>query len=369
MNGPPPESGASPAARLLARERQISALEAGSDLLIEGEETRGQWGLISATLQYDPARLGLLFVPDVDHPLIAMARRPADIPVAVVTPDLSEAGRRDLGVALRNKTLQLLVVTLERLSQPRFIQFIRAQHPSFVAVASVQRLCAEHPEYAPACESLRALRALFPGVAVLALADEGLTRAERTAVCAALALQAADAPPEEPAPTANAPAAPKDTAPPAAPRPEAARPQPAPAKPRTEPQGSETSTTPQRPPAPAAALRRTAPPAAPPPEGAATAFALFENNMPVPDVARELGRGEDWVYGALTAFIRHSGRTHPFPWIDKPVYLRVSMAAGQAESTNPRLIASVLGGQVPPRIIDVVLAALDNRRGPENRHG
>jgi len=38
------------------------------------------------------------------------------------------------------------------------------------------------------------------------------------------------------------------------------------------------------------------------------------------------------------------------------------MAAGQAESTNPRLIASILGNQADERVIRVALAALDNRQ-------
>ena len=82
----------------------------------------------------------------------------------------------------------------------------------------------------------------------------------------------------------------------------------------------------------------------------------------MPDVARELGRDVRWVYEALADYIRHTGRTHPFPWVDKPTYLKVSMAAGQAESTEPRLLLSVLGEEIGRDELLVVLAALENRR-------
>lgn len=80
------------------------------------------------------------------------------------------------------------------------------------------------------------------------------------------------------------------------------------------------------------------------------------------DIAQRLGRDEAWVGRALAGYIRHTGRTHPFPWIEKPVYLAVSMLAGQAESTEPRLILSLLRGTVGEAQVLPVLAALDNRK-------
>ena len=83
----------------------------------------------------------------------------------------------------------------------------------------------------------------------------------------------------------------------------------------------------------------------------------------VAEAAERLARDEIWVWRALEAYICHSGRTHPFPWVAKPTYMTVSMAAGQAETTNPRLIASVMRGQVDEREVLAILAALDNRNG------
>jgi hypothetical protein len=99
------------------------------------------------------------------------------------------------------------------------------------------------------------------------------------------------------------------------------------------------------------------------PEQYQSAFVRFEQDLSVAEAAVALARDEAWVWQALAAFIRHTGRTHPFPWVSKPTYMTVSIAAGQAETTNPRLIASVIRGAVDEREIQVVLAALDNRNG------
>ena len=335
MNMDPSRDGTSAAARLLAREKRIAAVEAGHDVLMEDATPGESLACLHGPLLADPARVGLVVVPDPTHGLCTAARA-SGLPVRaiVVTPDMSEGERRDLGIALQRHTVQLVFVTPERLGQPRFVQFICGLSLAYVAVASCQRLARERGPY----EACRSLRGLFPGVPLLGLVDSPLGNGERRLIEDALAFS----------PVSKEMRAPSLVMEVAAPD------------------------VPVVPAVPAVPVVREVPPTpivpVPPrskviPEQYQSAFVRFEQDLSVAEAAEALGRDEAWVWQALTAFIRHTGRTHPFPWVSKPTYMTVSMAAGQAETTNPRLIASVMRGAVDEREIQVVLAALDNRNG------
>lgn len=333
MSGGTSPGDVSPAARALARERLLATLEEGRDAYIEEPDPAQQLACARHPLSQDPRRMAAVVVPDMDGALCMAARTGQRGPgVALVPPDMPEAGRRDLGFALRNHAVQLILVTPDRLSQPKFVQFIRSQNPVYVGVAACERLYSDGPDYFPPFESLRALRALFPAVPLLALASGPQSDAVRRAIATALGLKAdlpavSSAPPSAP-PTKTAAPTPSDTA--AAP-----------------PTASATNV----PPHPRAV-----------PESLRAAFDLFEHNRPVTEVAEEIDQDETWVLRALDRFIRHTGRTNPFPWVDKPTYLAVSMVAGQAESTDPRLIRSLMKGAVDEGQLALVLAALDNRK-------
>ncbi|MBL7647521.1 MAG: hypothetical protein JNK74_15150 [Candidatus Hydrogenedentes bacterium] len=329
MTGAASGEGLSAAARLLERERRIATIESGQGLLLESSAPGECLACLHGPLLADPARVGLVIVPDETHPLCRAARASA-LPVRalVVTPHMSDAERRDLGIALQNHTIQLVFVTPERLTQPRFVQFIRGLALRFVALASCQRICGEAPDYLIAYETCRVLSCLFPGVPLLGLADGAMDDVARQTVAGVLGIAS---------------------------------------EPRTVKVSVEAPLTPAAPP-PTSTPRTVAQAPAPVrssvvPEHYREAFALFEREVPVADVARDLSREEPWVWRALESYIRHSGRSHPFPWVTKPTYMKVSMAAGQAETTNPRLIASVMRGQVNEREVLVILAALDNRNG------
>ncbi len=332
MTGVASGDGSSAAARLLERERRIAAIESGHGLLLESCAPGECLACLHGPLLTNPVRVGLVIVPQEGHSLCRAARASA-LPVRaiIVTPHMTDAERRDLGIALQNHTIQLVFVTPERLGQPRFVQFIRGLSLAYVAVASCQLLTQESGPY----EACWALRGLFPGVPVLAMADGALGENERHLLQDALAF------------------------PPAL-------------RERAAPSPVMEFAAPDEPAVLALPVAREAPPtpiiAAPPrnnviPEQYQSAFVRFEQDLSVSEAAVALGRDEAWVWQALTAFIRHTGRTHPFPWVSKPAYMSVSMAAGQAETTNPRLIASVMGGAVDECEILVVLAALDNRNG------
>jgi hypothetical protein len=349
MMGAASGEGLSAAARLLQRERRIAAIESGQGLLLESGAPGECLACLHGPLLADSARVGLVIIPDDSHPLCRAARASA-LPVRamVVTPHMSDAERRDLGIALQNHTVQLVFVTPERLTQPRFVQFIRGLALRFVALASCQRTQREAVDYLATYEVCRPLRELFPGVPLLGLSDSAMENPVRQGVAALLGIAL-----EAPAAVAQPAALPTSSRPLVAESPleTIAPPQPAPRS------SAPVATPVQARPAPAQ------PRPAVIPEHYREAFALFEKDTPVAEVAQCLTREEPWVWRALEAFIRHRGRTHPFPWVDKPTYMTVSMAAGQAETTNSRLINSVMRGAVDEREILVVLAALDNRNG------
>lgn len=333
----------SASARLLEREQRIAALEAGDDLLLEGATPGECLACLHGPLLGDSVRVGLVVVPDLGH-VLCRAARATGLPIRVilVTPDMSESERRDLGIALQNHTVQLVFVTPERLGQPRFVQFIRGLKLAYVAVASIERLLPEGDHYFPPYESCRALRGLFPRVPLAGMSDVTLAVSQRAFIAVAFGIaetrpavtsESAKAVETDPSPSvqeARVAEVSTPTAVPASPAPEP----PLPRKPVEKP---------------------------PVPERRTRVHELFEQELSVLEVMKALDRDEAWVYEALRAYIQQSGRTHPFPWVSKPVYLAVSLAAGQAETTNPRIVGSILGASLPLHEIVLVLTALDNR--------
>ena len=328
----------SAAARLMERDRRIAAIESGQGLLLESSAPGEYLAFLHGPLLANPARVGLVIVPDDRHPLCRAASASA-LPVRamIVTPHMSDGERRDLGIALQNHTVQLLFVTPERLSQPRFVQFIRGLALRFVAVASCQRMACAAVDYLATYEACRSLRDLFPGVPLLGIPDSAMEVAVRQNVAEVLGIAL------EVEVTEVSPQVPTTSVPPATvPPPLIVVPQPA--------------TRPARDSHRPASI----------PDAVRAAFPLFEREATVAACMDACGRDAAWVYDALAIFIRQTGRTHPFPWVDKPTYLRVSMAAGQAESTDLRLIGSVLGNSVESGPLQMVLAALDNRQESGN---
>ena len=335
MSGQDAPAGAPGARQLLEQEQRLAILESGGDLWLRDGSAASQRACIEDPLRRDTTRFALVIVPDLDHPICGPHPPQGDgIRAVLVRPDMPESGRRDLGIALRDRTVQLVFVTPERLSQPKFIQFVRSQAPFLTAVASCQRLCDEAADYFPPYESLRALRGLFPGVPVLALEDGAEPDSVRRVAAAALGFRVEPMIPGTPG---------------------------TPATPET-PETPETPTTPDS----LESLKSLESPEsleAPVVHDALrSAFPLFDQGTSVADTAQQLGRDTRWVGAALAAYIRHTGRTHPFPWVDKPTYLAVSMMAGQAETTAPKLILSLLKGAVDESSVLPVLAALENRR-------
>lgn len=255
--------------------------------------------------------IGLVVLPRADHPLVQVAREIIpELEVKLVTPDMAEADRRELGLALQEQRVHLLFVTPERLEQPKFVTYVGAQPLAYVALLPGERTDVE---------TLPDIQGAFPGVPVVVI---------RPAV---------------------APASPESSAPAIAPT---VQENPA----RESVPSKVIAAAPAARPAPTAPTLRINPAFEP-------AFALLDREAPLDEVATLHPDGAPWAWAALEHWLRIRRRAHPFPWVTKPEYLLVSVAAGKAESTNPRLLASVLDGQVAPERVRVIAAALDNRNG------
>ncbi len=77
MTGAASGEGLSAAARLLERERRIAAIESGQGLLLESSAPGECLACLHGPLLADPARVGLVIVPDDSHPLCRAARASA----------------------------------------------------------------------------------------------------------------------------------------------------------------------------------------------------------------------------------------------------------------------------------------------------
>lgn len=90
------------------------------------------------------------------------------------------------------------------------------------------------------------------------------------------------------------------------------------------------------------------------------AYALFEEETSIADVCRQLGRGERWVTAELEDFLRETGRTTPYPWVDDETFARVAAAARQIIGTRVRTIRQHVGDEVSETTIRLCLACLRN---------
>ena len=77
MMGAASGDGLSAAARLLERERRIAAIESGQGLLLESSAPGECLACLHGPLLADPARVGLVIIPDDTHPLCRAARASA----------------------------------------------------------------------------------------------------------------------------------------------------------------------------------------------------------------------------------------------------------------------------------------------------
>lgn len=266
---------------------------------------------LAGLVNREAKEIGLVVLPRVDHPLVQVAREIlAASEIVLVTPDMAEADRRNLGLALQEQRIHLLFVTPERLEQPKFVTFIGSQPLAYVALLPGERTDGE---------VLPGVQGAFPGVPVV-LIRPAVATASPESSAPAIAPTVQERPARE-----SVPLKPPEAVP-------AARPAP-----------------------PTPTLRVNA--------AFEPAFALLDREAPIEEVATLHPDGEPWAWAALEHWLRIRRRAHPFPWIAKPEYLLVSVAAGKAESTNPRLLASVLDGQVAPERVRVIVAALDNRNG------
>ena len=128
-----------------------------------------------------------------------------------------------------------------------------------------------------------------------------------------------------------------------------------------EPSAAEAST------AQAAAAQPAA--AGPPPPritaAAVRAFPLFDQRLPVEEVAGRLGRAVSTVHGYLAQYIEQKQITDPTPWVDPVTAERISRAAQEVGTERLKPIFERLGGQVGYDQIRIVVLCLaqPNRAG------
>jgi ATP-dependent DNA helicase RecQ len=109
------------------------------------------------------------------------------------------------------------------------------------------------------------------------------------------------------------------------------------------------------PPKPAAPLQRAAAPAKPvPPQMAAVP--LFNEEMAIEDVMRQLGQTRTAVVDSLCEYIRREKPRSIAAWVDDGVYQRIAAAVRMVGSEKIRALVLVLGGQVAEETIRLVLA-------------
>ncbi|MGI6460082.1 MAG: RecQ family ATP-dependent DNA helicase [Candidatus Hydrogenedentales bacterium] len=91
-----------------------------------------------------------------------------------------------------------------------------------------------------------------------------------------------------------------------------------------------------------------------------TARELFEQETSLEDACRQLGRSERWTVGKLEAFLRDTGRSTPYPWVDDETFARVQEAAGQVIGTRIKSIRQYAGDDLSDTEIRLCLACLHN---------
>ncbi|MCF6286984.1 MAG: hypothetical protein L3K26_17625 [Candidatus Hydrogenedentes bacterium] len=308
-----------------------TALGGGFDVVLDSDGTRDPWSVLIDLFSGKDRQLRLIIVPDMACEFVMEAERGVgDFTLAKIAPDMPDNARRDVAVALRAGTVDVLFVTPERFAQQKFVRFMLELKPGLLVIASAQRSSEDEFDYCPSYDVLRTLRGLFPETPIVAFVDCPYTNAQLHALAAGLTLRLA---PEEATPkrcedssggscdALGVEAAQKNV---------------------------------DSPPVLERAAEKSG-------EGWERAFSYFEEDKSLDDVANALEKDPAWCSDALLHFIRVTKRTSPFPWVEQPTYLTVAMVAGQAETNNPHVILPILGDRVSSSMALLVLAALENR--------
>ncbi|MFM1921587.1 MAG: ATP-dependent helicase RecQ [Candidatus Hydrogenedentota bacterium] len=108
----------------------------------------------------------------VVSPLIALMKDQVDallgmgIPAAAINSSLSDAERRSIADDIRARRLKLVYVTPERLVQPRFVEYLKNNHLSFLAVDEAHCISQWGHDFRPEYRELGMLRESFPDVGI-----------------------------------------------------------------------------------------------------------------------------------------------------------------------------------------------------------
>jgi hypothetical protein len=295
-----------------------AALDGSFDVVLDSDGAGEPWSVLTDLFSGQDRQLRLVIVPDMTCELVLEAERSVgDFTLAKIAPDMPDNARRDVAVALRASTVDVLFVTPERFAQQKFVRFMLELKPGLLVIASAQRSCEDEFDYCPSYDVLRTLRGLFSETPIVAFVDCSYTGAQLHALAAGLTLRLVS---EE-------------------------------ATPKTCDDNSVDNSV-------ESVAERAAEKSG---EGWERAFSYFEEDKSLNDVADALEKDSAWCSDALLHFIRVTRRTSPFPWVEQPTYLAVAMVAGQAETNNPHIVLPILGESVPESMALIVLAALQNR--------
>ncbi len=320
--------------------RELSSVIAGTDAVVDTTPRAQQWPELVHLHGTQAGHLWLIVVPDMTHHLV-QASEAADIAKRStrIVPDMADDDRRVVAERLRAGEIEYLFVSPERFLQKKFVQFMQSLAPSQVVVASAQRCNLDASDCLEDYATLRSLRALLPDAPILALLDEPQGGVAYNAVIATLSLRVK--PLDVPLPQEKATATTVKTA---APTPAVVP--PLATLPPNVPKVILAADDPMR-----------------------LAFPYFEREEALSMVAEALDRDSEWCGTALERYIEESGRTTPFPWIDRPTYLMVAMVAGQAETLNPAIIGPIVGKKVSQVEIRLIVSTLRNRSTGRPAHG
>lgn len=283
-------------------------LERGQDVVLENVPAQEQWAAVALRHAHYPAGLWLVVAPHCEHPIMTGGD---GLRVAHIVPDMTDDARRTTANALRAREIDVLFVTPERFGQEKFLTFLTELTPVVVVVTSAQGCVAGEPETRAHFAPLAVLReALRTTVKIIVTENGGDARK-------LIAFFSLNCPPVKMAVDASAPEQKMGTP-------------------------STAKKTPLNP-------------------AWEEAFRHFATDTSLAEVGDALQQDEAWCMAALIGFIEADRRTNPFPWVSQPDYLIIAMAAGQAESTDPRILLPILADRVAPGPARIALAALQNR--------
>ena len=285
-----------------------ATLERGQDVVLENVPPQEQWAAVALHHAHYPAGLWLVVAPHCEHPIMAGGD---GLRVAHIVPEMTDDARRATANALRAREIDVLFVTPERFGQEKFLTFLTELTPVVVVVSSAQGCVAGNPETRAHFAPLGVLREALRCAPKIIVTDN---RGDARKLIAYFSL---NCPPVEMPVEATAPAQEKGS--------------------------------------PAAEKNTPVNPAW------GEAFRHFATSTPLAEVGDVLQQDEAWCVAALISFIEAERRTNPFPWVSQPDYLIIAMAAGQAESTDPRILLPILADRVAPGPARIALAALRNR--------